>query len=555
VLRGALLIAGISVFAGCESDPPDDPSIPLLEKHHGLGDPRPDTSNKYIGNPAAIELGKKFYFDPDFSGKSTLADMLLRDMTTPGRAAKGERINVSCNSCHDVTKGGSDHTADPPGNVVSFGAGAYDVNGQQTINSAFYDIVYWNGRNDSLWSQIVAVVESHVSVNGSRMRVAWRIADKYKADYEAVFTDVGSEIPAEMDSVAAQQARLEADGTCVLENGTDCPAPYCAVNPEDQKCHPIYPFDARPGFADFGAIPHCGDNSGSDDLQQPYNDAWDCMQGSVAGLDAQQRATRIYVNFAKAIAAYEYTLISKDSPFDVWADGGFQPGALGASAERGARLFVGKAACAECHSGPLFSDSLFHDIGVPQLGTYVPTTAECPADGWCDCVSSDTTLPQNCLPIGARDGLRKLRANTFRRDSKWSDDLDCANHNQFHIMQSYVDAHPDECDGRVKYYASMAFDDANRGAWRTPSLRDVALTAPYMHNGMYTTLEDVVVHYNKGGIHGLGGESIGTIDPKIKELNLTPQEIDDLVAFLESLTGQVDPAVTEPPVVPAASAF
>ena len=51
------------------------------------------------------------------------------------------------------------------------------------------------------------------------------------------------------------------------------------------------------------------------------------------------------------------------------------------------------------------------------------------------------------------------------------------------------------------------------------------------------------------------GETIGTIDSKIKVLNLTPQEIDDLVAFLESLTGQVDPAVTEPPVVPAASAF
>ena len=64
-----------------------------------------------------------------------------------------------------------------------------------------------------------------------------------------------------------------------------------------------------------------------------------------------------------------------------------------------------------------------------------------------------------------------------------------------------------------------------------------------MHDGMYKTLREVVVHYNKGGIHELGGESIGTIDSKIKVLNLTDQEIDDLVAFLETLTGQVDPAV------------
>ena len=66
-----------------------------------------------------------------------------------------------------------------------FGGGAYDVNGQQTLNAAYANIIYWNGRNDSLWSQIVAVVESHVSVNGSRLRVAWRIADAYRDAYNA----------------------------------------------------------------------------------------------------------------------------------------------------------------------------------------------------------------------------------------------------------------------------------------------------------------------------------------------------------------------------------
>lgn len=548
MLRGALCIAGICIVAGCESEPPD-PFAPLLEKHTGLGDPLPDTSNKYIGNPAVIELGKKLYFDPHFSGKAVLADMLLRPMTTPGRAAMGQPINVSCNSCHDVTRGGADHTADPPGNVVSFGGGAYDVNGQQSVNSAYYDIVYWNGRNDSLWSQIVAVVESHVSVNGSRGRVAWRIVDKYKAEYEAAFPEFP--LPVEMDSVAAQQARLNPDGTCVLEGGTTCPS-LCHLQPDANACLPRFPFDARPGFAEFGDLAACEWGTVSpDDLEQPYGDAWDCMQ-----LGDQNAVTRIYVNFAKAIAAYEYTLISDGSAFDKWVDGGLQPGKLGGAAERGARLFVGKAACAECHSGPNFSDSKFHNIGVPQLGTYVPTTAECPAGGWCDCVTSDVppALPQNCLPVGARDGLRKLRANRFRRDSVWSDDADCRSHFQFHTMQTYNDENPEECDGKVKYYA-LTLDDSYRGAWRTPGLRDVALTGPYMHNGMYATLEEVVQHYNTGGIHGRGGETIGTIDSKIKVLNLTPQEIADLVAFLETLTGQVDPAVTEPPVVPAASAF
>lgn len=517
--------------------------MPLLEKHANLGDPPPDTSNKYAFDAAAAAFGKTLYFDPHFSGKVVAADMLLRPMTTDARHPAGQPADVSCNSCHDVARGGADHTPDPPGNHVSFGGGAYDVNSQQTYNSAYYDVTYWNGRNDSLWAQIIAVVESHVSVNGSRMRTAWRIVDKYRAEYEAVFPEYP--LPAVMDSVAAQQARLEADGTCKLDGNNACPAEcHTTYGP----CLPRFPFEARPGFVEFGEIADCTWGQG-DDILQPYNDAWDCMQ-----LADQRLATRIYVNFAKAIAAYEFQLISKGAQFDTWADAGFPTGMLSPAAERGARLFVGKAACAECHSGPNFTDSEFHVIGVPQVGAYVPTTAECPAGSWCDCTSDDTALPQNCLPFGARDGLRKLRANRFRRDSEWSDDEECRRHFALHSQQSYAEANPTECDGRVKYY-SLTLDDSMRGAWRTPGLRDVAITGPYMHNGMYKTLREVVVHYNQGGVHDRGGESIGTIDAKIKPLNLTEQEIDDLVAFMETLTGQVDPVVTEPPVVPAASAF
>jgi cytochrome c peroxidase len=527
----------------CESEPPD-PYLPLLEKHTGLTGPPPDTSNKYALDPAVAAFGKKLYFDPDFSGTVVYADMLLRPMTTPSRAPTGQRVDVSCNSCHDVARGGSDHTPDPPGNDVSFGAGAYDVNSQQTYNSAYLDLVYWNGRADSLWSQIMAVMESHVSVNGSRMRVAWRIIDKYRAEYETLFPEYP--LPTIMDSLAAQKARLEPDGACTLEGGTTCPAEcHTTYGP----CLPRFPLEARQGFVEFGQAIDC-DWGVVDEILQPYKDAWDCMR-----LADQLLATRIYVNVAKAIAAYEFTLISKDSPFDRWAEAGFpKTGMLSPAAQRGAQLFVGKAACAECHAGPLFTDNKFHNIGVPQLGTYVPTTADCPAGGWCDCVSDDTALPENCLPYGARDGLRKLRANRFRRDSVWSDDMECQRHYAFHTDPNYAASHPDECDGRVEHY-SLELGDELIGAWKTPSLRDVAITGPYMHDGMYQTLREVMVHYNKGGVHGLGGETLGTIDAKIKVLNLTDSEIDDVIAFLETLTGQVDPLVVEPPIVPPASAF
>ena len=313
-------------------------------------------------------------------------------------------------------------------------------------------------------------------------------------------------------------------------------------------CLPRFPLEGRPGFIKPGQVPVC-DPSTADAILQPYGDAWDCMQ-----LADQLLVNRIYVNFAKAIAAYEYTLISNDSPFDRWAMAGFPAGMLGVSAERGARLFVGKAACKECHAGPLFTDNAFHDIGVPQLGTYVPRTTECGAADWCDCVTDDRFAPQNCLPIGARDGLRKLQANKFRRDSVWSDDADCRSHFTLHTDPNYAAENPTQCDGRIKYY-SLALTDALTGAWKTPGLCDVALTAPYMHNGMYQTLQDVIVHYNHGGMITTTGEVIGTIDAKIKPLNLSDQEIADLVAFLGTLTGQVDPAVTAEPVVPPASPF
>ena len=71
-----------------------------------------------------------------------------------------------------------------------------------------------------------------------------------------------------------------------------------------------------------------------------------------------------------------------------------------------------------------------------------------------------------------------------------------------------------------------------KGAFKTPTLRDVALTAPYMHNGAYKTLEEVVEHYNEGGF-----ENAGTLDPNMKPLHLSKKEKSDLVEFLKSLTG------------------
>lgn len=548
---GALL--GIAALVGaCDSEPGgfSAADIAELKKLAHPGEPPPDHSNKYIGNAAAVALGKKFYFDPDFSGPATGLDMLARPLSTPGRAQRGTRPNISCNSCHDVAMGGSDHTTDPPGHLVSFGGGAYDVNGQQTVNSAYNTLVYWNARNDSLWSQIVAVEESFVSMAGGRARVAWRIADAYRDEYNAVF-GADYPLPAALDKVAAQKARIAADGTCVLDGMGKCPDTFChTIASADNKsyCVPRFPLDGRPGYLHLGAQPVC--DWGSTDPLQPFGDAYDCMD-----LGDQLATTQILVNFAKAIAAYEFTLRTPDSAFDKWVDEGPATSmVLSSKAVAGARLFVGKAGCKECHAGPLFTDNKLHDVGAPQTGGYVPLPSDCMTPGgWCDCVSDDANDLTNCLPWGARDGLRKLHSNKFRRDSRWSDDGTCQNHFTLHNDPLYAASNPDECDGMVQFYSIPLTDDM-KGQWKTPGLRNVELTAPYMHDGAFATLEEVVKHYSNAGVTMVGTQ-VGKVDKKVQKLDLSDGEIAELVAFLKTLTAPVPAEITSMPAVPPSSNF
>ena len=160
-----------------------------------------------------------------------------------------------------------------------------------------------------------------------------------------------------------------------------------------------------------------------------------------------------------AIASFESTLVTPDSPFDRYVRGDKK--ALTMPQKRGLALFIGKAACTQCHSGSNFTDNRFHNVGVPQSGAAA--------------------------------------------------DL-----------------------GRYE----VTKNDADRRAFKTPTLRNVALTAPYLHDGSAATLRDVVDLYNRGG---------GTDSAKsdlLFELHLSEQEKSDLVAFLDALTGNMPSLMT-----------
>jgi cytochrome c peroxidase len=90
----------------------------------------------------------------------------------------------------------------------------------------------------------------------------------------------------------------------------------------------------------------------------------------------------------------------------------------------------------------------------------------------------------------------------------------------------------------------VAKRDINKGAFKTPTLRDVAQRGPYMHNGSLATLQEVVAFYTRGGIPN------PWLSPEMVPLHLTREEQADLVAFLTALTGEISPDIASPPVLP-----
>lgn len=200
----------------------------------------------------------------------------------------------------------------------------------------------------------------------------------------------------------------------------------------------------------------------------------------------------LYSNALKAIAAFERSVpISRNVPFDKHAKGDKK--ALSAKALKGLALFQGKGSCIQCHNGPLFSDQDYHNLNVPEN------------------------------PIFKEDSLRQI-ALRFQHFARGVDE------------KLYRKADRD----LGLYYTTK--QEKDKGRFRTPSLRELKYTPPYMHNGAFASLEEVVDFYDKGG-----GVDAGK-SPLLKPLGLTPEEKEALLAFLESLSG--DEIKVEPPALP-----
>lgn len=200
----------------------------------------------------------------------------------------------------------------------------------------------------------------------------------------------------------------------------------------------------------------------------------------------------LYSDALKAISTFERVVpISQNVPFDNYMKGKRQ--ALTPQAVKGMELFQGKANCIQCHNGPLFSDQDFHNLGVSQNPEF-------------------QTDPQRQIALRFQHFIRGVDEKLYRQADR---DLGL-------------------------YYTTKREED--KGRFRTPSLRELKYTGPYMHNGVFANLKEVVDFYDRGG----GEDSHKS--PRIKPLNLTEEEKEALISFLESLSG--DEVKVEPPPMP-----
>jgi cytochrome c peroxidase len=217
-----------------------------------------------------------------------------------------------------------------------------------------------------------------------------------------------------------------------------------------------------------------------------------CRYRKVFGESAEAPDEAVLVGVGKALAAFQETLVSGRTAFDDFRDAlarGDREAAVRypLAAQRGLKIFVGKGMCNACHLGPGFSNGEFHDTGVPFF------------------------VRRGEVDPGRHGGIRRLQASPFNLLGRYSDDPSGA------------------AATKTKH---VALEHRNFGEFKVPGLRNVALTAPYMHNGSLATLAEVVRHYSELNLDRLhaDGESI------LKPLRLTSEESADLVAFLESLT-------------------
>lgn len=337
---------------------------------------------------------------------------------------------VSCATCHDAQHEFTD------GLTLAEGVGTGRRHTPTLWNVAYHRWLTWDGRADSLWMQALDPLEDPVEMGGNRADVARLVLED--EELHAAYVDVFGPLPGGLGEASSSPARPARRGE------EDPPASVVTWT----------------------------------SLEEPQQAALD----------------EVFVNLAKAIAAYQRTLLRGDAPFDRFVESlrsgdGDGLAALSPEAQRGMALFFGKANCVLCHSGPNFSDGEFHNNALPTLHGGEPVDA------------------------GRYEGAEVVKASPFSAAGRHSD------------------APHGEAAAAIR---SLRRSSEAWGEFRTPSLRNLSGRAPFMHQGQLADLAAVLEFYSDmAGTTVRGHHQEQFLQP----LRLNEDEKAALTAFLGSLNG------------------
>jgi cytochrome c peroxidase len=302
------------------------------------------------------------------------------------------------------------------------GVGTTDRRTMPLAGVAWGPWFFWDGRRDSLWAQALTPLEEQREHGGTRAFYAHFVAENFNERYQRIF----GPLP-DLSSVPEKAGPF----------GTDAEkAAWATMTPEQQ-----------------------------DDVN------------------------RVFSNLGKGIAAFERSIAPQETRFDRFAGAvaaGTEPSEDAALTDEeiaGLKLFIGKANCSTCHTGPRLTDDSFHNTGVPVVAG----------------------LPED---LGRETGAKEVAADPFNCLGKFSD------------------AGPEAC-GELRF---MVKDDPRlTRAYKPPSLRGAATRPPYMHAGQFATLEEVVDHYSRAPAAPSG-------QSELHPLNLSERERQQLIAFVKTLS-------------------
>ncbi len=380
---------------------------------------------------------------------------------------------VSCASCHSPAKYFTD------GEATARGEQPNRRNSPSVVDMDRRIWFMWDGRSPSLEHQVTMPIEGPAEHGFSRGGVAWIISRHYKSQWTAAF----GEFPKELDFWLAGKTLDEAHAL-PIQSQMFAPDPLLreAISTMDDTefMRLLFAEAQKRGGLMQSALIGLYQNEPKANVE--WTTRWTKLHPTI-----KQSIDHVFELAGVAVASFVRRIHTKPSKVE-------KASPLTAAEERGRSLFHGKAGCANCHSGPDFTDDQFHNIGLRETKPF-------DAD----------YLPD----LGRAFGVGAYRNNTDESHLICKGKL-----NQACLEANYLNVYGTEATGSFK----------------TPSLRNVARTAPYMHNGSLKTLEDVLNFYNELPAK----PSVGKRSGLLRSLGFTSSELNDLKEFLQGLSSPVE---------------